>query len=226
MYSYSLIANLIYFFLIYQNADFIFLTIKPQIYTSVLKEISAFINEEKQILVTVAPGFKTSKVKDILQKSVKVIRTMPNTPLLLGKGAVAIAKNDDVEKSDFDFVKGAFSCAGSVEVIDESLMDEIIAVNGSSPAYLFLFAKAMVDYAKSVGIDEKVAFNLTVETIKGSAEMLSNSGMTADELIKMVKSPNGTTEAALNALEDKGFYDAILAGMDACTKRAKELGNM
>lgn len=209
-----------------EKSKFIFLTVKPQIYAGVLSELSEYITDE-HIIVTVAPGFTTDKVAGLLNKhDAKVIRTMPNTPLLLGKGATAIAYTERVGKKDFTFVKDIFSFAGAVEILNESSMNEVIAVNGSSPAYVFLFVKAIVDYAKSVGIDSAAALNLAAATLEGSADMLRNSGMTPDELITMVKSPKGTTEAALNELYDNNFYEALIKAMKACTDRAVELGNM
>lgn len=208
-----------------EKSKFIFLTVKPQIYSTVILQLSEFLTDE-HIIVTVAPGFTTEKIQNLIgNKNAKVIRTMPNTPLLLGKGATAVAENKKIDKSDFDFIKNIFSFAGTVEILPESKMDEIIAVSGSSPAYVFLFVKAIIDYAKSVGIDGNAALNLATATLEGASEMLKNSNMTPDELIAMVKSPKGTTEAALNELEKGKFYENLTDAMKACTSRAIELGN-
>ena len=103
-------------------------------------------------------------------------------------------------------------------------MNEIIAVNGSSPAYIYLFAKAMADYAQKQGIDYDKAMNLVCATLEGSAAMLRESGDSADVLIQKVSSKGGTTIAALDKLKEHGFYEAVQDAMDACTKRAEELG--
>ena len=103
-------------------------------------------------------------------------------------------------------------------------MNEIIAVNGSSPAFIYLFAKAMADYAESCGIDYGSAMNLVCATLEGSAAMLRESGDSADTLIQKVSSKGGTTIAALEKLREHGFYEAVQDAMDACTKRAEELG--
>ena len=104
-------------------------------------------------------------------------------------------------------------------------MNEIIAVNGSSPAYIYLFAKSMADYAESCGIDREQAMNLICATLEGSAAMLRESGDSADTLIEKVSSKGGTTIAALEAMRARGFCEAIADGMAACTKRAEELAN-
>jgi hypothetical protein len=103
-------------------------------------------------------------------------------------------------------------------------MNEIIAVNGSSPAYIYLFAKAMADYAKNCGIEYDKAMNLVCATLEGSAAMLRDSGEPVETLIDRVCSKGGTTIAAMDKLKEHGFYEAVLDGMDACTKRAEELG--
>lgn len=103
-------------------------------------------------------------------------------------------------------------------------MNAVIAVNGSSPAYIYLFAKAILDYAAGEGIDAQAALQLTCKTLEGAAGMLRDSGHTPDELIRMVSSPGGTTLKALEALEELGFYPALLEAMSRCTRRAEELG--
>ncbi|MGN0460505.1 MAG: pyrroline-5-carboxylate reductase family protein, partial [Ruminococcus sp.] len=149
---------------------------------------------------------------------------MPNTPLLLGKGATALCPSQNISKEDFEIVKDMFALNGTVEVFGEEHMNEIIAVNGSSPAYIYLFAKAMADYAQECGIPYESALNLVVATLEGSAAMLRDSGDSPDTLIKKVSSPGGTTIAALDTLEEYKFYDAVKSAMASCTRRAEELG--
>ena len=149
---------------------------------------------------------------------------MPNTPLLLGKGASALCPSDNISDEDKQIVYNMFAGSGVCEYITEEHMNEIISVNGSSPAYIYLFAKAMADYAQECGIDYDKAMNLICATLEGSAKMLKESGDSADTLIKKVSSKGGTTIAALDCLESLGFYDAVKKGMAACTKRAEELG--
>ena len=128
--------------------------------------------------------------------------------------------------SDADFMRvhDIFAASGVVEILPEEQMNTVIAVNGSSPAYVYLFAKALVDYAVQNGIDESAALHLVCKTLEGSAAMLRESGMTADELIKMVSSPGGTTLKAMDALREGKFYETLLQAMEQCTMRANELG--
>ena len=151
-----------------------------------------------------------------------MVRVMPNTPLLLGVGATAVSRRN-ISDEDFKYVYDMFANGGVVEILDESQMNSVIAVNGSSPAYIYLFAKAMVDYAEKEGIAYEAALKLVCATLKGSAEMLENSGDTPDVLIKKVSSPGGTTLKALEKLDEKDFYNSVVEAMDACTKRADEL---
>ena len=117
-----------------------------------------------------------------------------------------------------------FSAAGAVAVIDESQMDDIISVNGSSPAWFFRMADIMVRRAVSAGIDARTALTLTAKTMEGSARLLQESGKTPEELCRQVCSPGGTTLASLSAFEDRDFDGLMLDAMDRCTKRSKELG--
>lgn len=206
-----------------QKSHIVFLAIKPQNYKEVLLGIREAAGEET-VFVTIAAGISIAYIRDQLQKNCPVARAMPNTPLLLGKGATALCRSDGLSDADFERVTAIFSSSGAVEILPESQMNTVIAVNGSSPAYIYLFAKAVLDYAEQVGIDGKAALHLICKTLEGSAAMLQDAGSTPDELIRMVSSPGGTTLKALEALETNGFYDSLLKAMEACTKRAEELG--
>lgn len=206
------------------NCKIIFLVVKPQNYKDLLNKIKEYVTEDK-IIVSIAAGISTSFISDNLEKAVPIIRVMPNTPLLIGLGATALCKNSKVKESEFNIVKSVFETSGVVEVIPEDQMNSIISVNGSSPAYIYLFAKAVIDYAQSQGIEKSVATNLICSTLKGSAEMIKTQNKTPDELIKDVSSPGGTTLKALETLNETNFYDSIKKAMESCTKRAQELEN-
>ncbi len=205
------------------NSDIIVLAVKPQNYAEVLQEIKA-VTDECKIFVSIAAGISIAYVREQLGLNCPVVRVMPNTPLLLGKGASALCPSENISDEDFATVKNMFALSGTVEVIEEANMNEIISVNGSSPAYVYLFAKVMADYAKSCGIDYDKAMNLICATLEGSAEMLRNSGDDAETLIQKVSSKGGTTIAALNKLREYKFEEAVTEAMKACTNRAEELG--
>lgn len=204
-------------------SDIIVLAVKPQNYEEVLLEVKDSVTEDK-IFVSIAAGISISYVQSTLQCKCPMVRVMPNTPLLLGKGATALCPSENINENVFSVVKDMFSLNGKVEVFTEDHMNEIISVNGSSPAYVYLFAKAMADYAKECNIPYDKALNLIVATLEGSAAMIKGSGDSLDTLIKKVSSPGGTTLAALKTLEDYKFYDGIKEAMKSCTNRAEELG--
>lgn len=206
-------------------SDIIFLCVKPQIYSAVLDEICVGTSKDElksKTFVTIAAGISTSYICKKLGVDVAVIRIMPNTPLLIGEGASAICRNDYVSDAEFTTVLDIFSSLGVCKILTEDMMNRVIAVNGSSPAYVYLFAKAMCDAAKEQGITEDM-LPLVIQTFIGSAKMMEQSSMTPDELIKMVTSPNGTTLAALQSFDADGFCDVIKRAMQKCTDRAEEI---
>lgn len=208
-----------------KKSDLIFLCVKPQIYNDVLNEISVTVSEEelcKKTFVSIAAGISTSHICKKLKTNVAVIRVMPNTPLLIGEGASALCSNEFVHKRTFSNVVEIFSSLGVSKILSEDMMNRIIAVNGSSPAYVYLLAKAICEGAKAQGITDDV-LALVIQTIVGSAKMMAQSSMTPDELIKMVASPNGTTLAALNSFENDDFCGTIARAMQKCTDRAEEI---
>lgn len=205
-----------------RRCDVVVLAVKPQVYGPVLESMKNAV-DEKKILVSIAAGISTEYVMSAVGFPCKVVRAMPNTPLLLGYGATALSRCPSVTDSEFEEVSRLFSASGIVEVLPESSMNAVISVNGSSPAYVYLFAKAVIDSAAAQGIEREAAKRLIIQTIKGSAKMLDESGMEPDELIKMVTSPGGTTLAALNSFSDDDFEKVIDNAMMACTTRAGEL---
>ncbi len=206
-----------------KNSDITVLAVKPQNYAEVLSSIKSAVTTDKTI-VSIAAGISISYIRSGLECECPVVRVMPNTPLLLKKGAAALCPSSNISDSDKETVYNMFAGSGVCEYISEEHMNEIIAVNGSSPAYIYLFAKAMADYAKECGIDYDKAMNLVCATLEGSAEMLRKSGDSADTLIEKVSSKGGTTIAALDVLREHDFYGAVKDAMAACTKRAEELG--
>lgn len=205
-----------------EKADIIVLAVKPQNYDEVLSGIKAAVNENK-IFVTIAAGISIEYVRKGIGKNCPAVRVMPNTPLLLGKGATAMCCSENISDEDFNEVYNMFAFSGEVAILPEEQMNAVIAVNGSGPAYVYLFAKSMVDYAVSVGIDRETALKLVCKTFEGSAEMLRSGNDTPEELIKKVCSKGGTTIEAMNVLYERNVPQAINDAMAACTKRAGEL---
>jgi len=204
------------------NCDIIVLAVKPQNYSEVISEIAPCTTIDKTF-VSIAAGITIDFVRNGLGVECPIVRVMPNTPLLVGKGATALCFSQNVTDEVRKVVKGMFSCSGVVAEFTEDKMDAIISVNGSSPAYFYLFAKAMADYAQSVGIDKDAAMELICAAMEGSALMLKASGDEPDTLIKKVSSKGGTTIEALNVFYNNNFENIVKDAMAACTKRAAEL---
>ena len=205
------------------GCDIVFLAVKPQGFPAMLEEIRAAAGGEKTF-VSIAAGISSRSITEALSCDCPVIRAMPNTPLLIGKGATAVCRTGNVADRTFGLVCRLLSSCGTVAEIDESLMNAVISVNGSSPAYLYLFVKAVLESAAQQGIKADIALPLICQTLEGSAGMLLKTGKSPDELIQMVSSRGGTTVAALDVLRRDGFERIIGRAMEACTARAEELG--
>jgi len=206
------------------DAEIIFLAVKPAIVKSVihqLRQIDGLL--ERVVIVSFAASVSIEHIVKSAGRDVAVIRTMPSTPILVGEGVIAATHNELVGARDFQFFCRMMSAIAHVAVIDESLMNPIISVHGSSPAYVYLFVKSMLDAAEKQGIAPEVALPLILKTIKGSVTMIEKSEDSIDQLIRNVASPNGTTLAALNSFEQDDFIGVIDRAMDACTKRADEI---
>lgn len=203
--------------------DVLFLCIKPQIMPKVLKELSDAV-KDGAVVVSIAAGISAEKISSALKNTDKIIQVMPNTPLMLGEGAVALSATDSVSTEEFAKVYEIFSSCGVCRRIPLDKMNEIIAVNGSSPAFIYLMTKYVCDVAEENGIDREVAKALFCQSLIGSAKMMTDSGMEIDKLIEMVSSPGGTTIQGLNAMRENGAEKVVREAFDACTKRAYELG--
>lgn len=206
--------------------DTVFLCVKPQVFPEVLKTVAPVIekkNADDTLIVSIAAGVTFKNLQEALGADRRYVRAMPNTPLLLGEGATALCRTSNVSDEAFARVRSAFSCCGATQEIDEAQINAVIAVSGSSPAYLYLLAKLTCDYAESQGIDPKTALALFCQTMKGSADMLLNSGKDPQTLIDMVTSKGGTTFALLNVLKEQNFNETMTSSFEACTHRAEEL---
>ena len=203
-------------------ADYVFLSIKPQNVKEVLSIVKSFDYKEK-VFISICAGVTISSIEALLPQA-KIIRTMPNTPLMLGQGVTAICKNESVSQGDFDFIKSVFSSSGYVTEIAEKDINSLTSVTSSSPAYVYLFAKAILEGAKNQGFNYDDTLKMICYTLIGSANMILSGERSIDELISMVKSPNGTTERALNVFEEKDFLGIVSEAMDArnCPNSIKE----
>ena len=204
-----------------REAEIIFLSVKPQYYETVIAGIKDYISDT-QIVVTIAPG-KTLEWLEARLGSIKIVRTMPNTPAIVGEGITGVCKNANVSDKELSYVLTLLGSFGLVETIPEALMDVCVSVSGSSPAYVFMFIEAMADAAVADGMPRDKAYTFAAQAVLGSAKMILETGKHPGELKDMVCSPGGTTIEAVRVLEEKGFRSAVIEAMKACTNKAKGL---
>ncbi len=205
-----------------ERCQYVFLAVKPQMFDTVLEDLAPAVTPDT-VLVSIAAGITAEYIRSKTIPEAKVVLVMPNTPLLLGAGATALAKCEPTTEEEFAVVCRIFESCGTTAVLPENKMKEVIAVNGSSPAFIYLFAKAFVDYAAKEGIAPETSLPLFAQSLIGSAKMLTDSGYTIEELIRMVSSPGGTTLAGLDKLYAGELEKTVDAACTACTKRAYEL---
>lgn len=206
------------------KAEVIFLAVKPNVVKNVmaqLSEINGLLN--RVLIVSFAASVTINHIEESANAKLAVIRTMPSTPILVGEGVLAVCRNENVSARDFESFCRMMSSIAYVSVIEEEMMNPIIAVHGSSPAYVYLFVQSMLEAATKQGIDPKLALPLILKTVKGSITMIEKSTDSLDTLISNVASPNGTTLAALNSFAADDFKGSVERAMNACTARADEI---
>lgn len=206
-----------------EACKYIVLAVKPQFFGEVYQDIRGSLTKE-HIIISVAAGITIDSIKQALGEQVRVIRSMPNTPALVGEGMSALCFSKDeyttVEKELIDMF---FLSFGKYEIVDENLMNSIVCASGSSPAYVYMFIEALADSAVKYGIPREKAYKLTAQAVLGAARMVLETGEHPGSLKDKVCSPGGTTIAAVEALEEYGFRNAIMKATDACYEKAVSL---
>ncbi len=205
-------------------ADVIILAIKPQQLDAVLTEIGGKVSLDHH-LISIVAGATTARIEKSLPRGTRLIRAMPNTPMLVGQGMTALARGRHATEADLTLARAIFSAASEVIVLDESLMDVVTATSGSGPAYFFYFVEAIVEGAVAEGLSRDQAIKLAAVTMGGAAELLSKSSQSPEELRLKVTSPGGTTEAALKFMEEANLKDIITSAVRAAARRSKELAS-
>ena len=208
--------------------DMIFLAVKPQQFSVPLSQIrESGVPLEGKTFISIVTGKTMAAIAETVGcPTLGVIRTMPNTPMLIGKGVTAVTRNAYVSDDVYEGVKKLFASLGTVYETEESRLNDIIADTSSSPAYVFYIIKSMAENAGKHGFDKAEMTKIICDAVIGSAELLKSSDKSADELIRMVCSPGGTTLAAMKVFEESDTAGIIDRAMDACTRRAYELAEM
>jgi len=203
------------------DCQIILLAVKPQNIADVLPQLKSL--NKNSLLISIVTGVKLNTYRKILGTRAKVIRVMPNTPALIGKGAAAYYATSTCSRSDKKSCLDIFSAVGIItEMKSEKLLDAVTAISGSGPAFVYEYAKAMIAAAKKHGLSESASRSLVLQTLSGATEMM-NQHADIDDLQKRVTSKGGTTAAGLATLKKKGFTKTIEACMKAAHKRAVAL---
>lgn len=205
-----------------ENSEVMILSVKPQFYGDVINEIKDLV-KDNQIIITIAPGKTLAWLEEQFGKAVKIVRTMPNTPAMVGAGMTAACPNAQITEEDLARVKTILESFSKVEVVPERLMDTVTAVSGSSPAYVYMFIEAMADAAVLGGMPRPQAYKFAAQAVLGSAKMVLDTGKHPGELKDMVCSPAGTTIEAVRVLEEKGLRSSVIEAMKACEEVSRSL---
>ena len=204
------------------QANVIFLAVKPQNMPAVFSEVAGKVAPEK-VVVSIAAGVTLSRLCEGLRTN-RVVRVMPNTPALVGKGASAYALGPAATAADGQLVGQLMGAVGQAFQVDERLLDAVTGLSGSGPAFVYVMIEALADGGVRMGLPRDIALALAAQTVRGSAEMVISTGEHPAALKDKVASPGGTTIAGLAALEDRGLRGALIAAVEAATRRSQELG--
>lgn len=201
-------------------ADVIIFAVKPKMMETVLKQMRG---DTRKIYVSIAAGVSVSFLESKLGKDKKIVRTMPNTPALVGCGMTVITPNQNLSDDEKQMILTLFNSIGSALVLSEDELEIATAIHGSSPAYAYMMIDAMADAGVRYGLTKKDALLLAAKAVEGSAKMVLETGIHPEELKDRVCSPGGTTIAAVCELERTGFRNSLQSAIDACIKRNQEM---
>merc|ERR1719193_188283 len=200
------------------KSDILFLSVKPQVISNVLSDHT--------LVISVAAGVEISTIQAVLGENVRVIRVMPNTPMLIGKGASGFARGPNVTDCDIKVAKGFLDSVGLSMETSEMSLDAVTGVSGSGPAYAFTLMEAMADGGVKMGLSRQVALTLAAQTIAGAAEMFLTTRQHPASMRDEIVSPAGTTAHANHALEKGGFRNTVVNAVEAATLRSIELSKL
>ena len=204
------------------RADILVTSVKPQVYEAVIEDIRDTVSDDT-VIISIAPGKTLSWLREKYGKPVKLVRCMPNTPALVGEGCTGVCRNEMVTDEEFSKVLTILNSFGKAYEVSESQMDAVVAISGSSPAYVFMLIEAMADGAVAEGLPRKTAYEMAAQAVLGSAKMVLDTGRHPGDLKDMVCSPGGTTIDAVAVLESMGFRSAIIEAERACADKSRSM---
>jgi pyrroline-5-carboxylate reductase len=208
-----------------REAAIVVLSVKPQAMDKVLEEIAPALDETK-LVISIAAGVPIAAIERKVGHGVRIVRTMPNTPALVGAGATALAAGAHATAADLEQAKALFDAVGKTAIVDEPLLDAVTGLSGSGPAYVFLVIEALADAGVKVGLARHVAQDLAAQTVLGAAKLLIDTGEHPGRLKDQVTSPGGTAIVGLHTLEAGGLRTTLMDAVEAATKRSRELGRI
>ena len=206
-----------------KESEYVILAVKPQYFEAVFEEIRPVL-KDGQIVISLAPGQTIASLTERLGGKVRVVRTMPNTPALLGEGMTGMAyEQSRYSEEEKAVLRSIFEACGRLEVVEERMMDAVGCVSGCSPAYVYMFIEAMADGAVAAGMPRDKAYVFAAQTVMGAAKTVLETGEHPGTLKDMVCSPGGTTIEAVRVLEEKGFRAAVIEAMTKCMEKSEKL---
>jgi pyrroline-5-carboxylate reductase len=206
---------------LWKSSDMVLLAVKPQFMAEALRSVDK--TDEAKAVVSVAAGLTTDRLRDMMPGPVRILRTMPNTPVMVGEGVTAFCEGTDLTEDELDFAQDIFNSIGMIQWIREEDINAVGALSGGAPAYAAMFIEALADGGVKCGLKRDVSYKLAAQTLMGAAKMILDKDMHPAELKDMVTSPKGTTIEAVEALEKGGFRYAV---MDAVVKATEKGGKM
>ncbi len=207
-----------------RGADVVVLAVKPQVMREVCEGLRDTLQRQRPLIISVAAGIDAATLVAWLGEGLPLVRCMPNTPSLVGAGAAGLYATSAVDEHQRTLATTLLEAVGIVEwVDDEAQLDAVTAVSGSGPAYFFLMFEAMEEAGVKLGLPADTARRLALQTALGAARMAQQSEYPPEQLKRNVMSPGGTTERAIETLEQAGLRQAVLDAMDACAARAREM---
>jgi pyrroline-5-carboxylate reductase len=205
-----------------EHADVVFLAVKPQYVAAAAPEARPALHDSK-LVVSIVAGATLAALAERLGTK-RLVRVMPNTPCLVGESAAAYCLGESATRDDGEFVRRLLGAVGTALELDEQLLDAVTGLSGSGPAYGYVIIEALADGGVRMGLPRDAALLLAAQTILGAAKMVLQTGEHPAVLKDRVASPGGTTIAGLQALEDRGIRGALIAAVEAATRRSAELG--
>lgn len=203
-------------------SNILFICVEPKNFAEVMPEVAKHFSKDKT-LVSIAAGITISQLEGYLGSDAKIIRTMPNTPIMHGLGVTAMVRNTNVTDDDFGAVKDVFESGGITGEVTEDLISAVIGVSGSSPAYTYMYIDGLIKAGIDAGLTPEVSKEFAAQAVKGAAQMVLASDESPTELCSKVCTPGGTTIEAVNKLKELKFEDITKDGATAAINRSKEM---